>query len=145
MRAREILLFLIRTATGWESIDKIPEDVDWDEVFRLAEWQGVLPLLADGYDVYLKNHPEGKDLKKTDDGDKWIQLVGGVYWNEIVYHQHKVALKELSRLLASEDVSFLLMKGIACGLFYPIPKHRPCGDIDIYAGGRFDEINRILI
>ena len=54
------------------------------------------------------------------------------------------ALTELSEILSKKEIPFMIMKGFACGQYYPNPKHRPCGDIDIYPGERFEESNQTL-
>lgn len=60
---------------------------------------------------------------------------------ESSYKQHLDTLKELGNVLQKAGVPFLLMKGFACGKYYPIPRHRPCGDIDIYPGEWFEKSN----
>lgn len=42
------------------------------------------------------------------------------------------AISDLSDLYQSLGLRMLVLKGYGCALNYPIPSHRPCGDIDIF-------------
>lgn len=38
----------------------------------------------------------------------------------------------------------LLLKGLACGVNWPKPEHRPYGDIDVYLFGKQKEADEVL-
>ena len=74
-----------------------------------------------------------------------LEAIGLVQAIEINHQTHLTALNRLAKILDGYGVPFILMKGFSCGQYYPIPKHRECGDIDIYPGDKFEESNRALV
>ena len=48
IKNREILLKLVRVAMGWETDFLLPDDINWKEVFVLAQEQGVNAISLDG-------------------------------------------------------------------------------------------------
>lgn len=141
---KEILLKLVRIAMGWETDLSLPQDVEWAAVFELAKEQGVVAIVLDGLDICQAKNPE-INLVSINDKPLLLEAIGQVQAIEISYQKHLAALKELAKILGGHGVPFILMKGFACGQYYPIPKHRECGDIDIYPGDKFEESNRALI
>ena len=53
-------------------------------------------------------------------------------------------MTKLSEVFTKSEIPFLVMKGLSCGKYYPVPKHRPCGDVDIFVGEKFDISNKKL-
>lgn len=136
---REILLKLVRVAMGWETDFSLPEDIDWKEVLRLSQEQGVNAIALDGLEKLMSETsysvpPKEKQLILEAIGT--LQLVEQNNLNQLS------ALLELSEILHKKQIPFMIMKGFACAQYYPNPKHRPCGDIDIYPGDRYEESNQ---
>ncbi len=143
--SRYVLLKLVRMAMGWEYDFALPPDVDWSEVVRMSQEQGVTAILIDGYGVYCKENPGAQNfLSLPEYNDLKFQVLGQVQMTENNYYRHLAALTELSDILSKKEIPFMIMKGFACGQYYPNPKHRPCGDIDIYPGEEFTESNETL-
>ncbi len=143
--SRDLLLKLIRIAMGWEDDYTLPEDIDWAQVLDMASEQGVAAIILDGYEVLIQKNPDVKEgLSSPKNKKLLLQAIGQVPIIEANYNQHVVALKELGNVLNKAGVPFVLMKGFACGQYYPNPKHRPCGDIDIYLGESFANSNEAL-
>lgn len=139
---RSVLFSLIRFALGWSKDYLIPKDINWTEVINLAQEHGVLAILADGYEKCLLDiQGEWPKIEQT----IVLDLVGNVCSYENIYSQHLSVLSKLSKVLDKSRIPFLVMKGFSCGRYYPIPKHRPCGDIDIFAGEAFEECNKALV
>lgn len=143
--SREILLKLVRMAMGWETDFSLPEDVDWKDVLTIAQEQGVNAIAVDGLEVYMNKQPQGSPAKNSAVFKQiLLEAIGGLQMVEYNYMNHVAALTELSEILSKKEIPFMIMKGFACGQYYPNPKHRPCGDIDIYPGERFEESNQAL-
>ena len=139
--ARSTLLSVVQFALGWRKDYSIPNDVNWKKVISLAQEHGVLAIFADGYEKCLTNI-QGQWPKMEQ--ALTLEMVGNVCLYENTYSQHLKALSQLSRIFDKSEISFLVMKGLSCGNYYPVPKHRPCGDIDIFAGENFESSNASL-
>lgn len=143
--SREILLKLVRLAVGWECDYTLPETVNWTEILQMAYEQGVLAVSLDGYDILIQNNPNVKvGLASPENKRLLLQAIGQVKGIEARFNRHVAALTELDRLFYDAGIPFLLMKGFACGRYYPNASHRSCGDIDIYPGERYNESNDAL-
>lgn len=142
--SRDILLKLVRIAMGWENDFSLPQDVEWAAVFDLAKEHGVVAIVLDGLDVCQAKNPEINLISKKDK-PLLLEAIGLVQAIEINHQTHLTALNRLAKILDGYGVPFILMKGFSCGQYYPIPKHRECGDIDIYPGDKFEESNRALV
>lgn len=143
--SREVLLKLVRAAMGWESDYTLPPDIDWKEVLTLATEQGVEAIAIDGYQALKAKNPHTNlTLDSPENKPLLLEYLGRLRLVEHGNMQRLAALVELSEILQGKQIPFLLMKGFACGQYYPNPAHRPCGDIDIYPGDKFDESNEAL-
>lgn len=123
-----ILLQLLRVAIGNDVVGSLPSAVDWREVTGLCFSQGVAAIAVDGLEkvegLNLLDSLEQEALKY-----EWF---GEVFRAEDDYRKYKSILAEFLRLCKYQEVKVLLLKGFGLSLNYPIPAHRPCGDIDIY-------------
>lgn len=143
MQAADVIFKLIRIALGWESDYTLPNDINWEEVLRIANEQGVFAIIIDGYDIYISKNPKAKNTLFTNEEIK-TTVFSQIGFAEMNYYRHLAAIAELDEVLSGRCIPYLLLKGLACGQFYPNPHHRPCGDIDIYPGDRFEESNKAL-
>lgn len=145
MESRAVLLKLIRVAMGWEKDFTLPSDVMWSVVLNLARQQGVEAIAMDGYESLLQ-HNAGLIPFYEGESNARLQhrVAGAILSTEHSYQKQLSALIELSALLSKGNVPFMIMKGFACGQYYPIPSHRGCGDIDIYPGTRFEDSTEVL-
>ena len=143
--SREVVLKLVRIAMGWENDFSFPEDINWKEVLNIASEQGVEAIVIDGYEILKKKNPQIKlSLDSSENKSLLLEAIGRLKLIEYGNLQQLEALTELSKIFHEKQIPFLLMKGFACGRYYPNPLHRPCGDIDIYPGDRFTESNETL-
>lgn len=140
--SRDILLKLVRFAMGWENDFSLPVDVDWKNVLALSYEQGVNAIAVDGLEIWKSHVPEL--LSSTDDKQIVLEAIGSLQMVELNNMHQLSALMRLSNILSAKGIPFMVMKGFACAQYYPNPKHRPCGDIDIYPGESFDESNQLL-
>lgn len=130
----EILFCLIRIGLGgkseWSSgIGK----VEWSEVIRLAAAQGVLAIAWDGLQKLIA---EGKiPAEQQPSRDQTLRWLANVDSIEKSYARQKAAIRKLASFYNRNGFEMMLLKGFGLSLCYPIPEHRPCGDIDIWLYG----------
>lgn len=58
--------------------------------------------------------------------------------------RQKRVLADLAGFYAAHGIDLMLLKGYGMSLNYPIPNHRPCGDLDIWLYGRQKEADALL-
>ncbi len=54
------------------------------------------------------------------------------------------AIAELAGFYNAHGYKMMALKGYACGIDWPKPEHRPCGDIDIWLFGKQEEADTLL-
>lgn len=140
--SRDILLKLVRIAMGWENDFSLPADIDWKDVLSLAHEQGVNAIAVDGLEKWMTVEPHL--LSSPKEKQLLLEAIGSLQMVEVNNLHQLSALVKLSQILSEKEIPFMIMKGFACAQYYPNPKHRPCGDIDIYPGERFEESNKAL-
>ena len=113
------------------AIESLFRDVDWDEVYRLAEEQSVVGLVAAGIEAvqgkWLKVHgsplvPQAVALQFV---DQTLQIE----------QRNKLMNEFVARLiekLRQNDIYALLVKGQGIAQCYEKPLWRSCGDVDLY-------------
>lgn len=115
---------------------KIPQDINWDCIFRIAQRQGVLAIAWDGISRLLDN---GATLTIP----RSLKLKWGIN-SEIVaerYHKQWVAATDIADRFHERGIQTTVLKGFALSQHYPIPEHRPCGDLDCFLMGRYEDGN----
>ena len=129
----EILFKLLRIALDSETDYSLPEKIDWSEVVDFSFKQGVAAIAVDGlqrlYDLQPElelaiDSPELEELKY-----EWFGFCMTV---EQEYEAHLKLLGHLAGFYQSEGIPMMLLKGYGLSLNYPVPAHRPSGDIDVY-------------
>ena len=141
------LLFrdLIRLALGNGNDCQVPSEVNWTEVVDIAFSQGLAAIACDGLQRLYEIHPEIQlTLDAAEYEDVKYEWFGSALEAENNYSQHRLLLEEICNLLKPNEIPVCLMKGIGVGLNYPVPSHRPCGDIDIYTGRYKNAVNDIF-
>jgi len=136
MTTPEVLLNLTRIGIGHQT-GTLLQPVDWLPIRTLAERQGLYAIVLDGIDNLpaLSRPPQGVLLE-------WIGEVLQSYENR--YEQYCKALAEMAGLYNRHGLKMMVLKGYACGLNWPKPKHRPYGDIDIWQFGEHKKANALL-
>ena len=99
-----------------------PEDVDWSEVYRLAEEQSVVGLIAAGLERVT-------DIKVP---QEWVlQFVGQTLQIEQRNKAMNDFVARLIQSLRARDVYTLLVKGQGIAQCYAKPMWRASGDVDL--------------
>lgn len=139
----EILFSLIRAGLGkeysayWKESQK-PSENEWAEIQALAEAQGLTAIVLDGLDKSAK-------LAETLPVAMKLEWIGQVLQNyEQRYDLYEKVHAEMAAFYNSHGYKMMVLKGYACSLDWPIPKHRPCGDIDIWQFGKQKEADELL-
>lgn len=133
---RHIFLQLVRLGIG-HSGDVPCETVYWDELWALAERQGLSAVVVDGIERLPERQRPPKELLL-----QWIGEVLQSY--EYRYKLYNRTIAELAAWHNSHGFQMMVLKGYACSLNWPKPKHRPCGDIDIWQFGKQKEADKAI-
>ena len=147
----EVLFKLLRIALGNEKDFSLPLSVNWKEVIDLSFEQGVAAIAVDGlqrlYDAVEGSSSSNASLGSSGSSslvsslstldspeleDLKYEWFGEVMNAEQDYEAHRSAISHLVHFYESQGVKMMLLKGYGLSLNYPIPSHRPVGDIDIY-------------
>ncbi len=133
------LLCLVRCGLGKEVQMSFPIMIDWQELFEQAKKQGVCAIVLDGINLcYRKGKDIGIDFKTK------MEWIGAVYQMEQRYHQHEEHMKALGAFYREHGIRMMVLKGHSLSLNYPIPTHRPTGDIDIYLFGEQKKADQLI-
>ena len=137
------LLYLVRLGLFTDMLVRSDNDCDfsktnWGKLFRISVSQGVNAIAADGLQLLLEN-PNNKELLKSLDVTplklQKMQWLGYSLTIERIYEQHKHVMSELAAFYRTHGIKMLVAKGYGLSLNYPVPNHRPLGDIDIWLFG----------
>lgn len=130
-------------AYGLNIIDKFApaNEARWTEVFQLSERHGVLALAFDGLERLIKEDDRYNNLISK---ECKLHLLGRVLNLEKLYERQTHILCKLTHFYEIHNIRTLVLKGYGMSLYYPVPSHRTCGDIDVYLYGDIDKSDGIL-
>lgn len=138
----ELLLCLVRAGLHpGEECDLLAAFADldaqsWARLYRLCVDQGVAAVAWDGMSDALR---QCLPLPLRIRWALAVEQIGQRY-----DHQRRV-LGRLAAFYSAHNIPVMGLKGYAASLCYPIPSHRPCGDIDIWLFGRQAEADALLL
>ena len=102
------------------------DGVNWGEVYRLAEEQSVIGLIADGIDRF-KNQAPGFKIPQ-----EWaLQFIGAALQLEQQNKGMNTFIAKLVEDLRNAGIYTLLVKGQGLAQGYEKPLWRSCGDVDL--------------
>ena len=137
-QTQQTLLYLIRLAL-WNEKPVVIKVDDWQDLFESAELQGVAGVVLDGINCcYEKGIAPGLDFETK------LEWIGLVTQMEERYQQQEKIIRGLASFYHKHSIEMMVLKGYGLSLNYPIPNHRPCGDIDIYLFGEQERADRII-
>ncbi len=126
-RHEEILIGLLKSAM-WGIPVSVPHDFkDWGLLFRLAKSQSVLALVAD---VILSDKETSSRISEK--GQE--RLRSFMMANIMTAERLGTLISESVKLLRKAGIRPVLLKGQGLAAYYPDPRLRQCGDIDLYIG-----------
>lgn len=123
---RSCLFLLLSNSDGILKFD-LPSQ-SWREVYDIAINQGVLALAWDG--VLL--HEKKNNARALINSSLRINWALNTEYIEKRYIKQKNVIVFLASFFATHGIHMMILKGYGLSLNYPIPEHRPCGDIDIW-------------
>ncbi len=97
--------------------------VDWDMLYRLAEEQSVMGLIAAG----IENLPASERPSK----EVVLQFIGSTFQLEQRNKAMNTFVAKLMEQLRVEDIYAILVKGQGIAQCYEKPLWRACGDVDL--------------
>jgi len=117
---------------------------DWNKVIDFAIEQGVLGICFEG----VERLPKGQQP----DLDSLMEWYGQVEMQKAEYGQYVEAIASLAKEYSGsgpstgsgEPIDTMLLKGYGLSLNWPVPEHRPVGDIDTYHFGRWREADELI-
>lgn len=120
--------------------------MDWAEISEMANAQSVSSLVVDGLEKYVSanyiSKPFANEPRETK--RKRMVWIGQMMASERLYAKHEAALATLARLYAKAGIRMMVLKGYGLSLDWPVPNHRPVGDLDIYNFGKWQEADKII-
>lgn len=126
----KLLLNLIKIALGKSTKCTLPNTLEWNILFDMSMKQCVPSVVLDGLNKSLASEPcqDDKGIGKMDKL-KWLSMVLNM---ERKYTKHESIIAELAAFYRETGYQMMLLKGYGLSKYWPIPYHRPTGDIDIY-------------
>ena len=139
-KLKDTFLQLIRLGIGTSKDVKFLNDVNWSQFKALADAQGLTAVVLDGIEKLKKSlKVQGPDQRFL------LQWIGEVMQNyETRYVTYEKAISSLAGFYNQHGYKMMVLKGYACSLDWPKPKHRPSGDIDIWLFGKQKEADAAL-
>lgn len=132
------LLLFVRVALGTQPPISVL-GTNWDEAMGIATKQGIVGLVFDGINrCYEKDRPVDMDHSTK---MKWIGVVSKM---EAKYKHRLSSIRKLADFYGKHDIKMMVLKGVGLCMNYPIPNHRPAGDMDIYLFGKQKEADDMI-
>lgn len=125
---QDIILKLIRKAVEPSFSWLIKDNVDWKAIIDISLKQGVVGITFDSY----KEFRDSINSKYAPNEVVVMTWYGYTNILEKKYEIHKTAIDKLSSFYQQNGIKLILLKGLGLSLYWPIPKHRPSDDMDIY-------------
>lgn len=106
---------------------QVSSDIDWGEVYRLAEEQSVIGLVSAGLDWFKVNDSRFMVLQTVA-----LQFIGQTLQIEQRNKAMNVFIADLIMKLRKADIYAILVKGQGLAQCYEKPLFRACGDVDLF-------------
>lgn len=142
-------------AAGVSAALRFPSGVDWTAVIRLATEQGVGVVALDGLDIAFSSGLIEDSDKMHIDFDAPLEQMGA--WESLMYEamstrmsheaeyaRHMKAISKFAAILSEAGMKMMVFKGYDMSRHYPVPTHRPMGDVDFYAFGDGDKVDALV-
>ena len=127
---------LIRLSVGSSSVlSSHPSSHEWQSLLTEAIKQAIDGVSFEGflkYQEFSENVQESKKIK--------LQWIASVLLLEQRNELTNLRAQQLTEFFSQGEFRTCVLKGQGIALLYPNPKHRHCGDIDLWVEGKRDDI-----
>ena len=135
---------LVRQGIGHAS-RVLSQDIDWTAIKALADTHGLSAIVLDGVNVLSGLSSLSSSAVQGPAKQFLLQWIGEVMLSyEGRYAAYEKAIGSLAGFYNQHGYKMMVLKGYASSLDWPNPKHRPCGDIDIWQFGKQKEADAVL-
>ena len=133
-KEQSALLYLVRLGIGGNLEPCLDfSGIEWKALLDLAHRHGVAAIALDGLQKVYENGGTDTDADAfAEMGDLRYEWCSRCLSMEQDYLKYVGAIEHLASFYAREEIPMMLLKGYGLSLNYPVPGHRPSGDIDIY-------------
>lgn len=136
---QDTFLTLLSLGIGKSRDTKIANEIDWIQLKANADLQGLSAIVLDAL------NKDGTYLSDSMPVQMKLEWIGEVMQNyEGRYAVYEKAIGSLAAFYNQHGYKMMVLKGYGCSLDWPNPKHRPCGDIDIWQFGKQKEADALL-
>ena len=101
-----------------------------ERAFDILEEQVLSALCLDA--VQQDKELSALMVSSAEQKQRMMRMFGASVQMEHRYARYEEAVKGLSSFAAESGLRMVVLKGYGLSLNYPVPAHRPCGDIDVY-------------
>ena len=121
-------------------------DLNFGKIMSASQLLAVPALVVDGLQAYLARHPDCRPFvgETVADRQRRMQWLGQVVACERMYAGHEAAMAGLARVYARHGIRMMVLKGYGLSLDWPVPSHRPVGDLDTYNFGKWREADTVV-
>ena len=145
-KEQQALLYLVMLGIGNNTESDFDyTGVNWRNLVDSSFAQAVPTIAVDGLQKLYESSPSLElALDKPELEALKYEWFGAVMSAEQEHQSYLRALEKLAGFYKSQGVPMMLLKGYGLSLNYPVPSHRPVGDIDIYLWDRWAEADRMV-
>ncbi|MBO4402933.1 MAG: nucleotidyltransferase family protein [Bacteroidales bacterium] len=137
-KRNKLIIDITKSALFGETV-RHPEPISsfqYLQIYKYAKQNGILAICLDGIQKLPKQLQPDKPLYM-----QWTAATASI---EERYQTQVKTLEELNKTLSPHQIRILLFKGFSISRYYPIPKHREFGDLDVYMFDGFNKSHEIL-
>lgn len=125
-----------------ESLDKNPSEIEWSELFVIAQKQAIEGIVFDALDCLSKKNVKPPISLLYE----WIGQTEQIKNQNLIVNER---CKELEKILKDGGFRCCVLKGQGTALYYNHPERRQSGDIDIWvatdSGWKTDDVRRDIL
>lgn len=125
--AKNILL-LLNIAIN-KHVQVFVNEVDWEQILKMAQKQGVRGLAFEALEVLKQNNSQCSSFPDRMTLMQWYAQTSFV---EKMFAQHVAMAKDVVELWKNHGIKTIVFKGLAHSRYYPKPEHREFGDFDCF-------------
>lgn len=129
------LLVLLKSALT-NNTSSLPDSLNWQSLYPIVFHQGVSAILLDAISRLPNDERPPKSVL--------LPWIGQVALMEKMYAMHRKQISSLAHFYGRHGIRMLLLKGYGCSLCYPLPEHRPTGDVDVFLFGKKEEADELV-